>query len=691
MNQQPILVPAIKLTKSPINVRKASDAEADAQLEANIAEHGVIQNLIGVPVARKKGHYRITAGGRRIDAVHRLIEKGVFDQEYAVPVLVLPDAKNAIEIGLAENFFKLAMKPADACRAFQDVIETEGKSPVDVARRFGVTEKFVLGRLRLACLAEPVFAALAEGEITLDIAIAYASTSDADRQAAIFAQMATSYYRDNAAEIRRQLASYSYRPTEPKALLVGRDAYLKAGGRIDADLFSDETSERWLDTHIVDHIAEEKLAAAAEAIRTREGFSAVRTVAATQIPYTETLALAQVRGEAQPLNAEQEARQHEIEAELASIEASTADEGYEYTEEEDARVSQLEGELAALVDRPPVLTDEQKGTALAYLVIGPDGEPRMHQQLYTVPPEEAPSEGQDGDSDGDDEGGDAEPEPVEAKPAISQRLADELATMKTELLALHVAADARFALDVGTFIMIEAAVRPMGSYGIPSDLRATAPAPRVPGFVSDKPAAAQWLEREEALDRSWTEPETIEERFDAFCALSEEARAGWLGWAIARTLHAVPAGRTGSSFLDHLGAKLAIDVAAWWRPSAKTYFDRITKPAILQVFEEVGGPELRIRYSGAKKHDLAASAEKLFAGETVVEAEIKEKALRWLPDEMRFAADAPVIEGAPVNEQPDTDQTVADQAGPGIQDNDPADLDPPWHVDEGAGELPEAA
>ncbi|MFX8335521.1 hypothetical protein ABTL52_19930, partial [Acinetobacter baumannii] len=90
------------------------------------------------------------------------------------------------------------------------------------------------------------------------------------------------------------------------------------------------------------------------------------------------------------------------------------------------------------------------------------------------------------------------------------------------------------------------------------------------------------------------------DRYDAFCALSDEARAVWLGWAVARTFDAVPAGKTGSGFIDHLGGKLAIDVAAWWRPSAKNDFDRITKPAILDLFETVGGVELRHRYGASK-------------------------------------------------------------------------------------------
>eukprot|EP00456_Euglypha_rotunda_P010117 TRINITY_DN12467_c0_g1_i3.p1 TRINITY_DN12467_c0_g1~~TRINITY_DN12467_c0_g1_i3.p1 ORF type:complete len:162 (-),score=31.56 TRINITY_DN12467_c0_g1_i3:314-799(-) len=154
MTQLPILVSAANLTKSPYNVRTVSDAVADAQLEANIAVKGVRKNLIGVPVSRKKGHYRIIAGGRRLDAVHRLIEKGTLDADYQVAVLVLPNAKEAIETSLEENFFTLTMNPADTCRAFQDIIETEGKTPEDVAKRFGLTERFVRSRLRLADLAE---------------------------------------------------------------------------------------------------------------------------------------------------------------------------------------------------------------------------------------------------------------------------------------------------------------------------------------------------------------------------------------------------------------------------------------------------------------------------------------------------------------------------------------------------------
>lgn len=636
MSQPIILVQAAKLAKSPTNVRKSSDAEADAQLEASIVAHGILQNLIGLPVARKKGQYRITAGGRRLDAVHRAIEKGDLSADFELPVMVVGDASNAIEISLSENFFKLAMNPADACRAFQDIIETENKSPADIAKRFGLTERFVLGRLRLAGLAEPVFEALRDGSITLDTAMAYASTTDTARQASVYEQLGQGYYSANLGEIRRQLASGGYRGSDPKALLVGREDYVAAGGRIDSDLFTDGATEMWIDGDLLAHLAQEKLAVAAEAIREREGFAEIRAVPAGHIPYTETYGLRQVQGELPPLTDEEEARCTKIQEELEAIEEAAADEdGEGYTEADEARTQSLEAEYEAIQSRTPVLTEEQKASAIAYVVIGKDGQPRVHEQLY-VAPVETPTD-DDGDPDGDDETGDGESAEGMGKPVISQRLADELAMMKTELLAVHVASDPRFALDLGTFTMVDAATRRFGSSDLASELRASAPAARVTGFESGTLAAEEWAKLDARLDRRWIDQEDVCARYDAFCALDDEARAAWLGWAIARTIQAVPAGKTGSHFLNHLGVKLGIDVAAWWRPTAKNYFDRITKPAILSLFEEVGGAELQHRYGASKKHDLAASAQRLFAGEIILEADMKDRALAWLPDALRFA------------------------------------------------------
>jgi ParB family chromosome partitioning protein len=649
---------------SPLNVRTESDPDADAELEAMIGQAGfVLQNLIGTAIKRKKDSYSIFGGGRRLARVHALIEKGQLPDDFCVPIMVLPNAKDAIELSLAENQ-KLPMTAADECTAFKNMIDKEGKTPAQVAARFGKTERFVLGRVRLADLHETIFEALRKGDITLEVAKAYGSTSDTIRQARVFEQYRDSYYGDDVYTIRRELASGSYRGGDPKALLVGREAYVEAGGRIDSDLFSDSASENWIDGDILDRLVEEKLAIEAEAIRQREGFAEIRALPTTRVSYTELDGLSPVRGEVPPPTAKDEARCAEIEAEMSLI-AEAANESEDgITDDDEQRYRDLESELRDMQNRPPVLSDNQKASALAFVVLGEDGQPRVHHQVYRTP--EATMETDDADEDRVD----ADTGGSSGKPAISQRLADELATMKAELLRVHVASDPRFALDLGTFVMVDAAQRRYGSSDLASELRADAAPSRVIGFESGTTAAEEWAKLEAGLDRSWIDPDAgVTGRYDAFCALGEEARAAWLGWAIARTIHAVPAKTTGSDFVDHLGCKLGIDVAAWWRPTAKNYFKRLTKTTILDLFAEIGGSELGQRYGASKKDLLASSAEQLFAGNIIVEADVKEKALAWLPDAMRFEHAVATL----VND--DADMEPADAAEMTVDDDPVGDGD----------------
>jgi len=81
MTQKPpiIFVPASRLTVAPTNVRKRCDPVADEELKTSILAKGVIQNLVGLAIPRKKGEYRIIAGGRRLKQVQALIEEGKLD------------------------------------------------------------------------------------------------------------------------------------------------------------------------------------------------------------------------------------------------------------------------------------------------------------------------------------------------------------------------------------------------------------------------------------------------------------------------------------------------------------------------------------------------------------------------------------------------------------------------------------
>ncbi len=264
---QSVKVKNLSLSKD--NVRK-TNREADIDtLAANIAAQGLLQNLIVTPL-KKAGHFTVKAGGRRLRALQLLIEQGTLPVDHTVPVLVLTDDDNAIEASLAENFQRVPMNPADECTAFNFLIQ-KGMTAEDVAKRQGVTTRFVEQRVRLAELAPCVFEALAAGEITLGVAQAYAVTSDIDRQARVFAQMSTSYYGDTPDNIRRAILNGTVKANDAKARFVGRDAYLAAGGRIEGDLFATEGDENWIDVDLIETLAAKKLEAAAAELAQSEG------------------------------------------------------------------------------------------------------------------------------------------------------------------------------------------------------------------------------------------------------------------------------------------------------------------------------------------------------------------------------------------------------------------------------------
>jgi len=148
----------------------------------------------------------------------------------------------------------------------------------------------------------------------------------------------------------------------------------------------------------------------------------------------------------------------------------------------------------------------------------------------------------------------------------------------------------------------------------------------------------------ETLDTSWTEHDRTVDRFTAFSALDDDAKASWLSYCAARSLEASMGaprkpGQSGAEPIDlhdHLASLMAINAASHWRPTAANYFDRVSKQTLLAHINEVGGPTMAASFMGSKKGDLSASCERLFAGETIVAPEVKEAALAWVPDHMRF-------------------------------------------------------
>jgi ParB family chromosome partitioning protein len=712
-----------KLVLSPINVRQAGEDFIE-QLAADIAARGLIQNLIVTPAKKPRGTFAVIAGSRRFRALELLAQRGEVDAAvYDVPVLVLSGTDAALsETSLAENFQKLAMNPADECRAFQHFLGTGGD--IDgVAKRFGITRRFVEGRLRLADLAEPIFTALAERRISLDLAKAYASTSSQERQLMVWQAYGNQAYQ-SADSIRRIIANETMKSSEPIARYIGEDAYVAAGGKVESDLFSDD-GDRWIDPGIAQTLAAAKLEAEAQRLGEEQGLAWVRPVAGTSTweaardlhrVHLPTLPLTLAEAERLDVIAD---RLEEIEDGMQGIEGDEDEATYAALEEEHETLSD---ERQALHERPQILPDELKQKVGTFLLLNRDGTTALDTTYYSETPirvtavEADTDEGDDAGSDGDDgerrpaatfhiEEGPASPArggasaPVAAEAAapggkaLSQVLYDQLAVQRRDVLAASILANPALALDYMLFAMIDGRVN-MGSH---SGTTIRAGNPQDPMLAKNVPAtrARDYLaEAYDGLDASWCEGRDASSsgaatiaRFEAFRALGDEAKTAWLAWIVAASFEAKDGYTSRQNALQNrLATILDIDVATWWRPTAENFFDRVPKGALLSLLDEVGGPALSGRHASQKKGEIAASCEKLFAGEAIVEAEVKAAALAWVPSAMRFLdqaddagddGDEDGLTDLIVSDEPDMDDDAGDDIDIGdlIDDEDADDDD----------------
>ena len=657
-------IPLKKLAPSPRNVRKTSDAAADAQLKSDIAARGVLQNLLVRKASR--GKFEVEAGGRRLAALQALASEGVLASDHEVTCLIIEGGEaEAREVSLAENFQRLPMNPADEAQAFASIM-LAGASVEDVARRFGLTTRFVEGRLRLAALAPCVFEALADGSITLDMAKAYGATSDVDRQTRVFEELNGAWYEATPDTIRRMVLNATVRGSDPRAVLVGREAYLAAGGRIERELFDDDESESWIDVALLEDLAGKAMAAAAEAKAAESGLSWVRPTLDCYVGHELVEGLTRLPCEPAPLGEDDARRLSELEARYDEHAAVLEDE--DSSEDEvaaaEAELASIDRAMRALSDRPPVLADELKPEAGAFLVLSRDGVPTLVPQYYS---EASASPADDGIIESVTQASEGKPKTA----ALSQRLLDELAVQRRDILALHLAHDPALALDLMVFTLAD-----QDSHDWRSKKAVTITGPvaygRVSGFeAKDAPATAALAEFTGSLDESWRGGASERERFAAFRALPEEARSAWLGFVVARTLIASlnTDGERRIPLHETLGALLEIETAHWWRPTAANFFDRVPKARILETFDAIGGPELVSRYAGSKKTDLAAAAERICSGNFIAEADVKERALAWVPALMHFSVAAHALEeGVPAapeeaaaHEIPDAEQMLEDE------------------------------
>lgn len=529
-------------------------------------------------------------------------------------------------------------------------------------------------RLKLASVSPVLLDVYAEDGMTLAQLEAFTVSGDHARQEQVFERLKTSYDK-SAYAIRRMLTEGAVRATDKRALFIGIDAYVEAGGTVLRDLFEGDNGGWLQDVALVDQMVADKLGAESEAIAA-EGWK--WTEIAPDFAYGHTYGLRRLHGEPVPLTAEEGATRDALKAEFDRL--VTEHEGAdELPEEVDERLGELETALEAFDERPLAFDAEEMARAGAFVSITGDGRLRVDRG-YVRPEDEAPAEPEvasdgataEGGTVGDDADGDhnansdpvAEPEDDEGLSPVSDRLMTELTAHRT--LGL------RHALGEHPDVAFRAALHALTlkvfyQYGSDSclelDLKTVSFGAQAPGLNDSVSAEAIRVRHE-----SWTKalPKDSADLWDALGDWDSDSRAALFAHVVSLAVNAVYEAWNrrprALAHADQLADAVDLDMSARWNPTVDTFLVRVTKARILQAVAEAKGQRAADRIAHLKKGDMATEATTLLDG------------TGWLPEPLRTpgretVADMSAVETAVVETAEVADETaMADDDG--IADDD---------------------
>lgn len=598
------LIPLDQLFPSPLNVRKTGGTRIDS-LAASIKARGLIHNLTVTPRPReaKRAGFEVVAGKRRLAALRLLAKRKELAANVPVDCRVVP-REQATATSLTENVEREAMHPADQFDAFAKLVD-EGKPAEDIAAEFGVSVDTVQKRLRLARVSPQVMRLYRVEELNLEQVMAFAFTDDHAAQEALLEGDA----RPSAWQIRRALTETAVCGDDPRARLVGRDAYVAAGGTIRRDLFGSDAADYFEDAALLDRLATEKLEKAAAKLRKQRPW--VQVVAGT-LDYETRAQFGKVPSVRQAPDAKTEKKLAQLRTRLAAAEQQAEAAEAEADGDEDSppwmracAKCEAIAEQIAQIERGLVAPDPD-AAVLAGAVVALDH--RGHVQVLDglIRPEDkraaakaARKAGQDSDADktGSDDGTLRDPR------AVRRDLSAFLTVVAQQALANNLP----LAMRALAFQLV-LALRGEGGDGFGLDVAAT---DHVDVGVSEtlagsatEVAAAKWHAAWERLLPA--EPEALW----TWCRRADDHRIlSLLAYCAARSFNAVQDRSDAQPAMPLLSA-LKLDMTAQWTPNAG-YFKRVRKTDTLVVLGQYGhgGPA----FAKLKRDVLAESAANLLA------------------------------------------------------------------------------
>jgi ParB family chromosome partitioning protein len=249
---------------------------------------------------------------------------------------------------------------------------------------------------------------------------------------------------------------------------------------------------------------------------------------------------------------------------------------------------------------------------------------------------------------------------------ISASLADDLRATRQHILRAHLAADFEVAFDAMLYALCEQALgRSYNNEALDISIRPFQAQDRE--VLHADTVAQKMLEAlEQDLATDWMKLEKPED-FRVMSALPLADKQALFAWATGLAVKPqLSSDNRPSPIIEEIGARLDVDVAACWRPTAQNYWGRVNKGHAVATALKLISEDYAEDRNRERKGDIAAAMERAFA-ETADETEgfgaaTVAKTTRWLPDGMAFAGamDADADMGDDVPEAEEGDQPASD-------------------------------
>jgi ParB family chromosome partitioning protein len=633
-----IFIPLSKLKKSPKNARKTPHSEAAIEAyAASIAAKGILQNLVVEPEldgdGAATGFYFVTIGeGRRLAQLLRVKRKEIKKTE---PIRCIIDTANdAFEISLDENVTRENMHPADQFEAFKKLAEERGYGGEEIAARFGATPHVVRQRLRLGAVSPKLIEIYRSGDLALDQLMAFAITEDHARQEAAYERL--SYNRD-ASTIRRMLTETHVTATDRRAIFVGVEKYTEVGGTILRDLFTEDRGGYFEDVALLDMLVMAKLGREASAVMEAEGWKWAQVF----FDYPHSHGLRRIYPQAVELSAEDQAALDNVKGEFNTL-TEQHESAEELSDEVDARFGEFEAEIERLEAKRLAYDPADIARCGAFVILNHDGTLRIERGFIAAKDEQpepemdaSTGEGEGGRTVGeasgrDGEAGNESPDGADDGDADGHK---PLSDILIRDLTAHRPLGLRLALSDQPDVAVVAVTHALsaqifyrGADAHVLDLRpaSTLLASHADG-IEDSKAGKVWTDQHARWAGQM--PRDVSGLWAFVAELNHDSRMALFAHCVALTVNVVklPMERRPRATVvaDKLAEATSLDMTAHWRPTARTYFGRITKSHILAAVREGVSDEAAERMEDMKKQDMAEAAEQLLA------------ATDWLPALLR--------------------------------------------------------